>query len=115
MQVSSKHTNTCVSPQRQRGPSSHLTSLAMQVEEAVRAANLHSLSECCTGVGSTDNIFLPVPPPERDAGCCLGTYLTLILGVKEEKLRIKKEISVNRIFEKTKQNTFTLCLRWKGK
>lgn len=87
----------------------------MQVEEAcLCAANLHSLSKCCTDIGNTDN-FLPVPPPERDAERCLGTYLTLILGVKGEKLESKKEINVNRIFEKKKQNTYTLCLRWKGK
>lgn len=87
----------------------------MQVEEAVCAANLHSLSKGCTDIGSTDNIFLPVPPPERDAGHCLGTYLTLILGVKGEKLRSNKEKNVNRIFETKKQNTYTLCLTWNGR
>lgn len=46
----------------------------MQVEEAVCAANLHSLSKGCTDIGSTDNSFLSVPPPERDAGRCLETY-----------------------------------------
>jgi len=87
----------------------------MKGEEAVCAANLYSLSKCCADVGSTDNIFLPVPPPEWDAGHCLGSYLTLGLGVKGEKLRSKKKMNVNRIIEKKKQNTYTLCLRWKGK
>lgn len=58
--------NVLLLSQRQRGPSSHLRLLAVQVEEAICAADLHFLSKCCTGTGSTD-IFLPVCPPEWDA------------------------------------------------